>query len=384
MIALGLVLATLASVTDQVCGQSDTKSPDPYFETPLTPALGEVRKESDDADKAKASPSGQEFSRGQVLAIVGGHPIYHGDMIYEISQIVERFMGPAPREMKQREARGLIPRLLPKYIDQKLMYVDAMRNLPEGAKIQDAIADAEDQFESLEMPNMIKKAGVKNSLEFDGHLRANGSSLRQMRRQWAQTQISRFLLRQNLNINPEVTHQELLDHYQEHRKDYFIPARVRWEQLVVRFNKFPTRMEAKKALVIMGNEVVGGASFAAVAKRSSHGFRASQGGRHDWTTKGSLAATSIDEALFDIPLDTLSDIIESDTGFHIVRVLERQNEGHVPFRDAQVEIREKIVEEKRNEILAKHVEKLRAEIPIEYLIDTPERQSENPETNQKR
>ena len=52
-----------------------------------------------------------------------------------------------------------------------------------------------------------------------------------------------------------------------------------------------------------------------------------EGGRYDWTTKGSLVSDVIDQAIFSLPVGKLSRILEDEKGFHIVRVIEREDCG---------------------------------------------------------
>ena len=81
----------------------------------------------------------------------------------------------------------------------------------------------------------------------------------------------------------------------------------------------------------MGNAVLRGASFAVVARRESNGPRAEDGGRYDWTNQGSLASEKLDHAIFSLPVDVMSDIIEDQFGFHIVRVVERKGSRAGPI-----------------------------------------------------
>ena len=77
--------------------------------------------------------------------------------------------------------------------------------------------------------------------------------------------------------------------------------------------------------------------LAAVARADSDGRTAAAGGLRDWTTKGSLAAEELDRALFGLPIGQLSPILESDTGYHIVRVIDRQEATRTSFPEAQDE-----------------------------------------------
>ena len=120
----------------------------------------------------------------------------------------------------------------------------------------------------------------------------------------------------------------------------------------------------------MGNAVLSGVPFATVAKRDSEGPTARVGGSHDWTTKGSLVSEVIDEQLFSLPIDTMSDILSDDFGFHIIRVVDRQDAGFIPFTEAQKGIREQIVEEARNEKIQSYLADLKARTYVWNYFDS--------------
>ena len=102
----------------------------------------------------------------------------------------------------------------------------------------------------------------------------------------------RSMIQQKVDREPDITHDQLLQYYHEHSKEYDVAARARWEELSIRFDKFPDRASADQAIVEMGNQVLRGAELAAVAKKFSQGATATDGGYHDWTTKGSLVSKS--------------------------------------------------------------------------------------------
>ena len=74
------------------------------------------------------------------------------------------------------------------------------------------------------------------------------------------------------------------------------------------------------------------------ATKSQEPF-AKEGGVHDWTAQGALASDELDKQIFSIPLNAMSEIIEDERGFHIIRVLERQQAGLTPLSEVQDEIR---------------------------------------------
>ncbi|MEM7457509.1 MAG: peptidyl-prolyl cis-trans isomerase [Planctomycetota bacterium] len=320
-----------------------------------------------------APVTAEAFEPGRVIARVGGQPIFIGDMMFEINQLIEKGMPGAPERIRRQLRPQFVKRLLPKYIDEKVLYVSVLDSLPPEADIEAIISQAEIEFTDSAMPGMMEQMEVRTPAEFDGQLRVMGSSLRRLKRSWAIEQFTRYFLLQELQIDTEVTHQDMLDFYHEHIDEYEFKARSRWEQVMVQFSQFDSRSAAREALVEMGNRIVYGADLAAVAKESSHGFMAADGGQHDWTSRGSLVHSEIDEAIFTLPVGELSDIIETRDGYHIVRVIEREDAGRTPFLEAQVEIRQQIESVKREEAFQIHIEKLKEAIPVEIYEDELEK-----------
>jgi uncharacterized protein YktA (UPF0223 family) len=304
-----------------------------------------------------------------------------GDLLFELNQMIERHMATAPESIKDRERVNGIRMLMNKYVDAKLLYVDTLRKLPDGADINKIIDQAAKEFDKSVAPTMMKNAGAGSMSEFDAILRMQGASLRKVRLAWCQDQITRYFIAQELEVDGEITHRELLEEYQRRLKEYAIPAKARWEQLTVRFDRTSSRAAAEAIIVEMGNKIVYGANFASVAKKSSHGFTASNGGLHDWTAQGELASKELDAAIFSEPVGRLSDKIFTSDGIHIIRVLERTEATHTPFVDAQVEIKQQLQDRKRAEAFEKHLEKLRKEIPVVLYNDdgtAPTRVAEAP------
>ena len=131
----------------------------------------------------------------------------------------------------------------------------------------------------------------------------------------------------------------------------------------------------------MGNEVLAGAPLAAVARAQSDGRTAAAGGLRDWTAKGSLAAEELDRALFVLPIGQLSPILESNTGYHIIRVIDRQDATRTPFPDAQDEIRKKIQQERSDQKAQEYLAKVqRLYPPWTIFDDVKERKPKSPAT----
>lgn len=311
--------------------------------------------------------AGDEFEPTRLLAVVGDEPIFVGDMLFEVNQLIARFMPNAPANVVKRERKGLIEKLLPKFIEQKLLLIDVKNGLPEQANFDDILKSSSSEFDDQALEKMMESAGVDSPVQFDAHLRAQGSSLRKLRESWTVNQIVRYFLSQKIKTDSEVSHRELLEYYREHASEYAFKAEAKWEQVMVRHDRYSSQSEAMSKIVELGNKIVYGASLDGVAKKESHGFNAAEGGQHDWTTQGSLVSKELDKAIFSLPLGQLSDIIKTDLGFHIIRVVNRKDAGKIEFREAQIEIKKKLESERRLAAYDDHLENLKKSIPVEII-----------------
>ncbi len=354
-----------------------TKGPAAVAQRPLAP--NHALKDAPPNPAEQLASQEDAYEPARVLARVGGEPIFVSDLSVEAMQLVDKFMGSAPTAVKQHEVKNLIPRLLPKYIQSKLLLVDAIDGLPDGANVEDIFESAGKQFDELMVPKLMDNVEVDSSAELDAYYRGLGSSLRSVKKSWIENELVMYTMRSKINVEPDVSHREMHDFYVANKEQYAVPAKVRWEQLLVRFDKFPSREAARAAIQEMGDEVVYGAPLSAVAKRSSQGFKAQEGGQQGWTNKGSLVDQRLDNLLFTIDPGKLSEIIETQLGLAIVRVLERTEDGFVPFETAQSEIKQKILGEKKEQEYQRYIAKVKQRIPVEifdpvFLANQPDKE----------
>lgn len=340
---------------------------------PRGPAAPDAAPVETPVDKA-ISPAGNQFEPAKIIAIVGDEHILMGDILPNVNQALEPYEGKVPPSELEKQREMLIKRLLIGSIENKLVYLDFLRLVPAD-KVPEIHKNIHKKFDTERVPDLLEKTKLNSSVELDSKLRGYGSSLAKSRRLFTEQVLAHSMVGRNIKIDPEVTHEEMVAHYREHKADYEVPAKVRWEELMADFSKFPSRADtpsrdqAFAAVAAMGNEVLRGAKFDAVAKRGSHGFTSEQGGYHDWTTKGSLRSKVLDEAIFTLPEGRLSQILEDDLGVYIVRVIERRAAGHIPFLEAQVEIKQDIIKKKQDKDRQVYLEKLRKRTPVWTIYD---------------
>ncbi len=260
---------------------------------------------------------------------------------------------------------------LTRLVETKLLFIEAAKNVPAEAvpKIEKQFNET---FDKMYLRKMMEGEGCGSRGELEAKFRRQGTTVDGMRRMAFEGSFAARWLDDHVKDDDEITHADMLTFYNQHHAEYEKPRRLRWEHLMARFDKFNSKAEAFGAIAQWGNQVLTGTSFADVAKAHSHDLTAEDGGVHSWTNEGSLRSTVLDKALFELPVDKLSQIIEDDRGFHIVRVIEREDSTCRPFTDVQGEIRKRIRQERTTDRRNEYLEKLRAKTPVWTIFDNPE------------
>lgn len=318
----------------------------------------------------------EELESARIIARVGDDVILAGDLLGQVNQFLHQRIQQIPAEQRagltpevlNEQRWKLIEQLLPQSIQGKLMYLDFQRSMPKERlpEIQDSLFQA---FDEKQLPVLIERAKLKSAADLDQMLRSFGSSLNQQRLTFAEQLAAAQWREKNATDSREISHEDLLQYYREHADDYHVATRAKWEQLTALNSETGSKEASYRYLGKLGNEVWQGASFAAVAKRSSHGPTASIGGQYGWTTPGSLRSKELEKAVFSLPVGKLSQRIEDADGYHIIRVIEREEEHYVPFAEVQESIREKIKEERSAAALEKYVAQLQEDFPVWSIFD---------------
>jgi hypothetical protein len=307
----------------------------------------------------------------QMIARIDNQIVLACEVLWRVNQTIELNGDKIPPGQIDDIRRQLLKREIAAIVDRKLIYDEFRRNIPPEnlPRLEENLLEP---FQTRELPELMKQLKVENQRDLERELTRLGSSLADVRRSFNERVIASEWLRTKVKINEEVSPDEMVEYYRAHLTDYDYPAQVRWEELMVRTSRFAHPSEAWAELCHMGNEViqrnaanpVRGPAFTEVAKARSDGFTAKEGGQHDWTTKGALRAATIDHALFTLEIGQMSPILDSEDGFHIVRVLERKEAGREPFTEVQPKIREKLKEERFHAGVEQYLAKLRRDARV--------------------
>lgn len=314
----------------------------------------------------------KQFAPGVLVAVINEEYILAGDLLVLIE--------PQLRAAKEQATESQLVEIREKMMRQALAQIVQSKMLAQyfineqvAGKSLNERADARRQmdkriteaFYEVMVPRMMESMKVDTPLELDRMLREEGSSLEGQKRVFKDSAFAEEARKKHVPKKFEIDAISMRDYYESHIDDFRRPARARFRELTALISKSGSREAADRLIRQMGDEVfLGGTPFEAVAKRSSHGSRAAQGGVYDWVTQGSLKNENVDAAIFSIPLNRLSNAIEDSDGFRIVEVLEREPVRIVPFEDSQAEIREVLSKQRAKQAKDLLVDKLKRNTSI--------------------
>lgn len=363
-----MIAAAVSTAAVPACGQAALPAT-PYSNwQQATPAARDTSPDAVTliAPSQAASHTPQALEECEVIAKIDGQIVQACEIMWQVNQIIEDNRDKIQPGDEHQVREMLMLQRLGGVVDTKLLYAEFLRNVPHE-NLDTIYKQLDKPFEEIQIPQLMKRFKAESRADLEMKLTTLNTSVRDMRNMFREQALAGEWLRTKVKVNEEVTHDDMLNYYHTHLADYEYPTQARWEELMVRRNRFGSRREAIEEICRMGNAAYNqavaknahGPIFAEIAKAKSHGYTAKDGGIHDWTTQGALKSAEIDRELFTLAVGQMSELIESDEGFYIVRVLERKEAGRTPFTEVQTKITEAIKRERFTEAQVAYLDKLR-------------------------
>ena len=181
----------------------------------------------------------------------------------------------------------------------------------------------------------------------------------------------------------QITEADVKQYYTEHQKDFDEPEQVRLSEILVspapvmqgedssdakKKQDLPATPEQLAVAEQKANELLkeikAGAKFEDIAKKSSDGPTAGQGGDLGYFKRGTLAA-ELENKTFSMKPGDMTDVIRTKQGFIILKVTEYHAAGLVPLKDAEPQIQEALYVQRIQPALRAYLTKLREEAYID-------------------
>ena len=248
--------------------------------------------------------------------------------------------------------------VLERMVDEELLFQDAKRkNLLVGKDIVDAeIEKARAQFAT---PEAYREALAKDQLT---------------------EELLRALLSRNLSIQAlvekelaarvTVSDAEVHDFYLGNASAFETPERARARHILVQVDEKDDEQarqaKRQKAEALLA-QLKSGANFEELARTGSDCPSAPQGGDLGFFQRGQMVP-AFEQAVFALKPGELSGVVETQFGYHLIRLEEKQEAGKVPEAEAAPRIREYLQSRKTEAAVQDRIKGLREGASIELLL----------------
>ncbi len=291
----------------------------------------------------------------ELLAKVNGEPVDRAELERALKGIEARAGSPVPPDKRDEVLRGLLDQII------------TFRVLAaEATTLKLAVTDADVEARLAQI-----KQNFPNAQAFEQALAAQGLTLDQLQRQ------TRMSLAVSKVIDAEVTSKLSVadadvdafyaknpDQFKEGETVHASHILFSAPQTASPAEKQQARAKAEQAL----KAIRAGADFATIAREQSQDpGSAKNGGDLGFFPKGQMDP-KFEAAAFALKPGTVSGIVETPFGFHIIKVVERRPPRTMPLAEVSAQIKQYLTQQQRETMLNAFVEQAKAKAKIEIFI----------------
>ena len=245
----------------------------------------------------------------------------------------------------------------------------------EAKKLGKNIAIKDEEIMEV-IRDMIAKKN-SNMEEFKNNLAREGTSFETLKKEIKSQLLRMKLLRWEIKSKVMVSDEEIGAYYDKNRQDYEGKEAVRLKLIFLALpadtdkktkKKIKADMKTKEKIKAEAEQLrkraLAGEQFEMLAVKHSQGPGAAQGGDIGFVEKGTIIAV-VDTVAFKLPIGQVSEVIESELGFHIIKAVDKKGAGLKPIAAVREEIKAKIEDEKLEKKYEEWITSIRAKSFIE-------------------
>ncbi|NTV42307.1 MAG: peptidylprolyl isomerase [Syntrophobacteraceae bacterium] len=317
-------------------------------------------------EKPAEAPKGQEKSKAPAaakestedkIAVVNGVAIGRGEFDKAMSRF-EKQRNAEEKPATPDEIKAMKERILQSLIDRELLLQEAKK---AGVKVDDK--EVEEQ-----VANLKKRLG--DEARFKQMLEKWEFNEAQFRDNLRSEMIVRKFLDQHVGAKATVSDQDAKAYYDAHPDVFKTTEQIRASHILVKVEPDASaedKTKAKDKMTAVQERIKKGEDFAAVAKEVSDCPSKEKGGDLNFFSKGMMVAP-FEEAAFGLSPGSVSDIVETQFGYHLIKVTEKKPEGTRAYDEVKGPVQQHLKQQRYAELRNKYMEELRSKAKIEVFM----------------
>ncbi len=289
---------------------------------------------------------------------------------------VQEMLQPQLQQLQAQE-QELPEEFLDQYKQQiRAQIVDqlvAQQLLQEKAEEEGIQADRQDALDHLEMIGSQQQPpmGLDDIREI---IAASGQDFDDVVEEIKGQLGPQILLERQFEDQIEVSEDEARQYYEQNEEQFATPDQIQAKHILID-NEQPEA--AQQAEQIRAQIVEQDADFEALAQEHSACPSGQQGGDLGYFSQGQMVP-EFEQVAFALEPGQVSDVVETQFGYHIIKVEGRQEASVEPFEEAKPQIEQMLSQQQQAEIAEVYIGELREQAEIEY----PEGKEPQPQPEQ--
>jgi len=209
----------------------------------------------------------------------------------------------------------------------------------------------------------VRKQNGLNSLEeLEKAVEGSGLAWEDYKTQIRNGLLTQEVMRKEVGSHINIGSEEVKKYYDEHQQEFNRPEQVALSEIFLSTEgKSPEEIESvQRKAEDLRNRVVKGDEFSEIAKRYSEGSTAKDGGDLGTFQRGQLSP-QLEEVVFKMDKGQITDVIQTKTGFEVLKVENHFQAGLQPLDKVENEIMNKLYMQKMQPTMRDYLAQLREE-----------------------
>jgi len=296
------------------------------------------------------------------IAAVNGEAITQEELDMELSMAQQQFAG--MDKLDDEQLAKIKEDLLESLISRKALYQESQKKGIEvdNATIDERLANMKEQF-----PKEDEFKAMLEKMHF-----TEDSLKTQLRKGMA---IQKLMEREVVS-NLKISDKDTKDYYDEHMDLFKQPEKIQASHILVKVKQGSdesVKAEALKKIQKIQKELKAGGDFAELAKKYSDCPSSANGGDLGYFGRGQMVKP-FEDAAFSLKPGEVSDITETDFGYHLIKAGDKKTEVITDYKDVKEKLAQYLKQMKTKEEVKKYIESLKEKAKIERFLPEAEKQ----------
>jgi peptidyl-prolyl cis-trans isomerase C len=307
------------------------------------------------AQTPPAAPKPVPAQLPDVVARVNGESVTKADFERAVAALEGRAGGPVPAEQRDQIFRNVLDQI----VAYKLLVQETQARKVNASdeEVNARLQQIQSQFQSEE--------------EFKKMIAARNTTLDQLRSDAQQDIAVQKMIDAEIAPKISVKPEQLTDFYTKNPDQFKQPERVHASHILIgvpRGADAAAKAQAHAKAEQILKDVKAGKDFAALAKEHSQDpGSAVNGGDLGFFQQGQMVGP-FNDAAFSLASGAVSDLVETEFGFHIIKVTEKQAARTVPLDEIKPRLEQFLLQQNRQEQTDAFIKGLRSKGKIELLL----------------